>query len=312
MNLIKLLPFVSLMLLAPSNLDLFIHHEGQAIMKFVRSDFEMLALPIIDEEKLQSVVQQLERKVYRMPKDAVIGQRGEIVPETLGSKLDRQKLVSRMEAFFYEGDTSVIETPMSPVYPKVDGELLAFIREKRIGSYVTYFNSRNRNRTHNIELAANAINNTVIFQGEQFSFNKVVGIRTSAKGYTRAPVIVRGELSEDIGGGICQVSSTLFNAIDRAGLRIIHRYSHSRSISYVPSGRDATVSWGGPDFVFQNVYDQPILIRASTGNGAMYVTIYSSEVIDFTPREVPGTTRELPDEVELQSSETGRSQPGRP
>ena len=77
-----------------------------------------------------------------------------------------------------------------------------------------------------------------------------------------AKIIVRGEFSEGIGGGICQISSTLYNAVDRAGLKIVERYSHSRSVPYVPPGRDATVNWGGPDFSFKNNYNQPILIRA--------------------------------------------------
>src|SRR5690606_24482567 len=114
---------------------------------------------------------------------------------------------------------------------------------KLIGQYVTYYNSRNKNRSHNISLAAKSINNYVLFPGEVFSFNKVVGQRTISKGYMRAKVIVRGEFSEGIGGGICQVSSTLYNAADHAGLKIMQRYSHSRSVPYVPPGRDATVNW---------------------------------------------------------------------
>ena len=153
------------------------------------------------------------------------------------------------------------------VFPRVDGELLAEIKEKPIGHYVTYYNARNRNRSHNIRLAAAAINNTVLFPGETFSFNAVVGKRTKEKGYLQAPIIVRGELAEGIGGGICQVSSTLFNATDRAGLYIVKRYSHSRNVPYVRPGRDATVSWDGPDFVFQNRYNQPILIRAQAVPG---------------------------------------------
>lgn len=92
-------------------------------------------------------------------------------------------------------------------------------------------------------------------------------MRTPDKGYMKAPVIVRGELSEGVGGGICQVSSTLFNAVDRAGLEIVQRYSHSRRVPYVPPGRDATVSWGGPDLRFQNKYNQPVLIRAKQHGG---------------------------------------------
>ena len=86
---------------------------------------------------------------------------------------------------------------------------------------ITYFNPHNKERSHNIKLATSAIHNHVIFPHESFSFNETVGERTVQNGYKKAPVIVRGELSEGIGGGICQVSSTLFNAVDHANLKIV-------------------------------------------------------------------------------------------
>ena len=187
--------------------------------------------------------------------------------------------------------------PELDIYPKVDSELLAHIQIQRIGQYVTYFNSNNKSRSHNISLAAKASDNHFVFPNETFSFNQVVGKRTRDKGYMRAPIIVRGEFSEGVGGGICQVSSTLFNAVDRAGLRIVQRYSHSRRVPYVPSGRDATVSWYGPDFRFQNKYNQPILIKAKVYGGSMVVTLYSSDVINYEPRKVPKASSRLPKEI---------------
>ncbi len=112
-----------------------------------------------------------------------------------------------------------------------------------------------------------------------------------------APIIVKGEFSEDIGGGICQVSSTLFNAADNAGLSIVERYSHSRSVPYVPPGRDATVSWYGPDLRFQNKYNQPILIRAKQYGGSIAVALYSSDVINTEPRKIPDASSHLPEEI---------------
>lgn len=186
---------------------------------------------------------------------------------------------------------------MKKVYPNVDSELLSQIRVKKIGQYTTYFNSNNKERSHNLLLSSKAINNHVIFPGETFSFNQVVGKRTKEKGYLRAPVIVKGELSEDIGGGICQISSTLYNAVDRAGLTITERYSHSKRVAYVPPGRDATVSWYGPDFRFTNKYNQPVLIRSQIYGGTASVSIYSSEDINVTPRKIPHASKMLPEEV---------------
>ena len=109
---------------------------------------------------------------------------------------------------------------------------------------------------------------------------------------------MKGELSEGIGGGICQVSSTLFNAVDRSGLRILQRYSHSKRVPYVPPGRDATVSWYGPDFSFKNEYNQPILIRAKVQSGMMIVLVFSSDDINVKPKPIPSTSNKLPPETE--------------
>ncbi|WP_062047010.1 VanW family protein [Bacillus sp. JCM 19034] len=121
----------------------------------------------------------------------------------------------------------------------------------------------------------------MLFPGEVFSFNTTVGKRTIERGYLPAPIIIRGELSEGVGGGICQVSSTLFNAVDLAHLKVIQRYSHSKQVPYVPPGRDATVSWYGPDFSFQNNYNQPILIRSFVSGGQMTISLFSSDDIDL-------------------------------
>src|SRR5690625_7490070 len=108
-----------------------------------------------------------------------------------------------------------MELPVKLIYPRVDSELLSEISEQEIGSYVTYFKKNNKERTHNIKLATDAIDSHVVFPGETFSFNKIVGKRTEEKGYKRAPGIVKGELSGDSGGGICQTSATRYGAVDR-------------------------------------------------------------------------------------------------
>src|SRR5690625_2367627 len=222
----------------------------------------------IDEMKLHQLMTSLEEKVYTAPENAWINEAGEIIDGKQGIMLDKEKFYQTfMEIFYSHQKGKVLEIPVKEVFPKVDRGLLKDIRYNKLGSYSTSFNNKNKERSHNISLAAEAIDSYVVFPGESFSFNEVVGERTEEKGYKRAPVIVKGELTEDIGGGICQVSSTLYNAVDLEGIEIVERYSHSRSVPYVPPGKDATVSWWGPDFVFQNHYNQPILIRAFAKNG---------------------------------------------
>jgi vancomycin resistance protein YoaR len=282
----------------PDNLT--INHQGKTAIIVNRADYKLPALPLIDMDKFNQLINGLEQQIYQIPHNAKIGSHGEIIPEQFGYRLDRRKFTTQFHTYFFGSGPSIIDVPHTAVYPKIDSELLAHIRGKPISQYVTYFNSGNKNRSHNIALASKAINNFVVFPGEIFSFNQVVGKRTKEKGYLLASVIVRGELSEGIGGGICQVSSTLFNAIDGAGLQIVQRYSHSRSVPYVLPGRDATVSWDGPDFLFKNQYNQPILILAHSEGGSMFISIYSSDVIEYKPRVVPIVSKRLPEEISLE------------
>lgn len=269
--------------------SLLITKDGQIISTINRTDFSFSypGLPIFDAQKYKQFLDQLDKDFSIYPENASLDSHGNIIPEQVGFRIHRQVFTEHFYAYFFNSSPSKLEIPMLTVYPKVDSELLGNIRSKRIGRYVTSFNTSNKKRTNNITLAAKAINNYVVFPGEIFSFNRVVGKRTATKGYLKAKVIVRGEFSEDIGGGICQVSSTLFNAVDNAGLKILQRFSHSRKVPYIPPGRDATVSWYGPDFSFKNKYNQPVLIQAKILGNLLIIKLYSSDVIEYVPRKVP-------------------------
>lgn len=270
--------------------DLTVNYEGEPVMTINRSDLSLslLDFPLIDSMKLQSFMDELNKTIWTEPINARLDENGQIIPEKPGIQLNYHAFKNQVYSAFYKTGSSSISVPVRPVYPRVDSEIIENIRTKLIGQYVTYFNSYNEERTHNISLAANAINNHVVFPGETFSFNETVGQRTKEKGYLPAPIIVKGELAEGIGGGICQVSSTLFNAVDRSGLHVIQRFSHSKQVPYVPPGRDATVSWNGPDFTFKNQYNQPVLIRTKVHFGILFIWLYSSEDINNRPKYVPG------------------------
>lgn len=253
--------------------------DDQVVDKIVKKDFELFYADRlwVNDAKLELQMDVLNEKIYEDPINAKLDEDGQIIKEEPGRALDRQKFHKLFLGYFYQGTPEETALPKRKVYPRVDSELLAEIREHKIGHYTTNFKKNNEERSRNIELAAEAINNHVVFPGESFSFNDAVGKRTKEKGYKRAPVIVKGELTEDIGGGICQVSSTLYNAVNLKNIEITERYSHSRSVPYVPPGRDATVSWYGPDFAFTNKHKRPILIRASADDGNMTIEILSSE-----------------------------------
>ncbi|MUT68844.1 VanW family protein [Paenibacillus sp. NEAU-GSW1] len=278
-----------------------IEHKGETIGQLNRTDMTLPGTVLVNPELFERLQAKIERQVYEAPQNAYIGDHGQVLPDQIGYKLNRLMFAEQFYEHFFENGMQTVDVPLSKLYAKIDAELIAHLRDRLIGSYVTYYNANNRNRSHNIALSAKAINNQVFLPGETFSFNRVVGQRTLEKGYMQAPVIVRGELSEGIGGGICQVSSTLFNAADRAGLVIVKRYSHSRNVPYVLPGRDATVSWDGPDFAFQNQYNQPILIKAFAGGGRVFVSIYSSDVIEYKQRVVPSMAKRLPEEIAIET-----------
>ena len=284
--------------------DLVVTYKGKPIASINRTDLMVPYLddPLIDDSKFSEFTKELGEKISQEPVDATIDDDGIIVPGQEGYTLHRQKFTELFYTNFFEKDAIRLEAPILKLHPRVDSELLADIRTQQIGQYITYFNANNEERSHNISLSAEAINNHVVFPGKAFSFNEVVGKRMKEKGYLPAPEIVKGELTEGIGGGICQVSSTLFNAVDRAGVEIIERYSHSRKVPYVPPGRDATVSWYGPDFTFKNNYNQPLLIRSKAIDGKVIIHIYSSDLVEYTPRKVPNASDQLPKEIKIFSN----------
>ncbi|MGL5437369.1 MAG: VanW family protein [Lachnospiraceae bacterium] len=173
---------------------------------------------------------------------------------------------------------TVITAEVATVEPEFS-EATARERYKTISTFTTDTTS-NSNRNTNVRLASEKLNGTVLQPGEEFSFNEFVGERTEAKGYKSAAAYSNGEVVDEIGGGVCQVSSTLYNAVLRAGLTTTVRRSHTYEPSYVRPGTDATVSWGGPDYKFVNNSSAAIGIRASYANQKATVSIYAIPILE--------------------------------
>lgn len=149
-----------------------------------------------------------------------------------------------------------------------------------LGSKTTYYNTSVTGRSTNIRLAAEAIDGTVLQPGETFSLNGVVGRRTAAKGYQTAIIFQNGKQVEGLGGGVCQVSSTVYGAVLYADLQVTERSSHQFQVSYTPVSQDAAVYYGSQDFQFVNDTDNPIKIAASASNGSLTVTIYGTKTTE--------------------------------
>ncbi|MCH5316290.1 MAG: VanW family protein [Eubacterium sp.] len=147
----------------------------------------------------------------------------------------------------------------------------------KLSEFTTYYLATNATRTVNINNAVKKLNNVVIPDGSVFSFNQVVGKRTVLAGYQEALVVEGDEFVEGLGGGICQVSSTIFQAALRANLDITVRACHSLEISYVPLGGDATVQWNSQDFQFRNNCGSDIKLKVGSDNGVLTCSIYAKD-----------------------------------
>jgi len=177
--------------------------------------------------------------------------------------------------------------PLKILYPNVTTNMIgteAF--PDLLSSFSTKYAVSNRNRTTNLMLAANKINGTVLMPGETFSYNKVVGARTISAGYKEAPIYVSGKVVDGLGGGICQITSTLYNAVVYANLEITQRTNHQFVPSYVTASRDATVVYGAIDFQFKNNRNYPIKLVCSVSGGVANFQIFGLKQEDDCQVEI--------------------------
>lgn len=197
---------------------------------------------------------------------------------TNGKVIDQEKLAQEIVQAIEAGEYGkVIEATIKEVSPELTAAQLKE-KYKTIATYTTTTTS-NSNRNENIRLACEALNGAIVNPGQEFSFNDTTGARTEAKGYKPATAYLNGEIVQEPGGGVCQVSSTLYNAVIFAGLKSTERHAHSYEPSYVTPGEDAAVSYGGPDFKFVNNSDYPIAVKTSFANRELTISIYGVPVL---------------------------------
>lgn len=198
---------------------------------------------------------------------------------TPGIVVDQEKLASDLVDAAVNGSyDTVIAAEVNTTQPKYS-EAEARKRYEKLASFTTE-TTANEKRNTNVRLAAEAINGTIVKPGEEFSFNKIVGPRTAEKGYQEAAAYNSGEVVQELGGGVCQVSSTLYQVAFRSGMNITYRRSHTFEPNYVTPGQDAAISWDYPDFRFVNTSEAAIGIRASYSNRKTTVAIYGVPVLE--------------------------------
>jgi vancomycin resistance protein YoaR len=238
-------------------------------------------LALVDEERLEALVGPKVGRFGTPPVDATFRVNGKIawiVPSKPGRGLDVQgAIVAVTTAAHQRGErtAALALTQVQPELTSLDAQALG-IRE-RMSSFTTEMGVSSANRIHNVHLMADFIDGTIVRPGETFAFNKVVGPRTEKRGFREGQMILGSLLLPSIGGGVCQTATTLFNNAFELGLPILKRRNHSFYISHYPLGRDATVSWGGPEFEFRNDLDHAILITSSYTDETLTFSFYGTD-----------------------------------
>ena len=233
----------------------------------VSAEFEKSEPPVPDIDSLYDAV-------YIEPIDAryeITDGKVQMFAEQTGRQIDKIEVGTQLERL-KNGETitlKVVTLTPDVTLASLNGKLFNHI----LGEYSTQYSTSSKNRSKNVELAASKINGVILAPGEDFSYNKVVGERTRANGFLDAPMFENGETVQGTGGGVCQVSSTLYSAVLYADLQIVTRRCHSLTVAYVPKGQDATVAYGSIDFQFKNNTAYPIKILASAAGGKVTISI---------------------------------------
>ena len=231
----------------------------------------------VDRSRLEKTLHKVSRAVNAPHRDArvrVVDSRLQIEQDSCGLQLDEKAAVGVVSRAVRMGQ-NLVRLPVVPDLPDVTAQDAAGI-DTLLASFTTPFNRGKVGRTHNLTLAARSVDGVVLKPHQVFSINDVVGPRLAGRGYRLAQVYIKGKLEDGIGGGVCQVSSTLFNAVLLAGLTVKERRPHSQVVPYVSPGRDATVAYGQTDFRFENSSTSPIGIVASVKGSRLTVQIYGA------------------------------------
>lgn len=232
-----------------------------------------------DCSKIDEILASIKNKFTRKPKDAIIQRtNGEFVitAEVIGQELNIEKSKAKIKSVLDSRKDGEIELVVDQFEPKVTKEFLSNVKDE-IGSFYTGFIRDGKGRQTNLEIASRKLNNRLLMPNEVLSVNDSIGPVNAANGYKQAPIILNGKLVPGYGGGICQIASTLYNAVLNAELKVVERKNHSMPVAYVPMGRDATLAGSAIDFKFKNSMKYPVYVVSFIDKDKLYVKIYGKE-----------------------------------
>ena len=234
------------------------------------------------KDKLQSFLKKIKNNCDTTGKNAEITYVNGSIKfsnEQIGKMLDIDRNTELVENHLSKRNFGTIELQIDELKPHILYDEIKEINDV-ISHYSTRFSTGDLNRSDNIRLACSRIDNSILLPGEAFSMNEALGPRTLENGYKEAPVILKSELVAGTGGGVCQVSSTLYNTVLLAGLEVIERAHHSMPLSYIKPGRDATINEDSIDFRFVNSSDYPVCIQADINGNILNISMLGKKTED--------------------------------
>ncbi|MCI8352807.1 MAG: hypothetical protein HFJ58_04325 [Clostridia bacterium] len=271
-----------------------------AIKKQIKGkEIDTIEIPIEQKEPEKLDIEKIREEIYKEPQDAYYEENPVVLHKEVNG-IDLKISIEEAKTILEEQKDEYV-IPLTITKPEITVKDLKnqnFFPEQ-ISKYVTRYDESNINRSTNIKLASEKIDGTILMPGETFSYNKIVGERTIKAGYKEASVYMGGKVVDGIGGGICQVSSTLYNAVLEANLEVTSRRNHYFITGYVSASRDATVSYGTIDFKFKNTRTYPIKIECLSQNGICQIEIkgikedieYEVVIEDKITEVIPYTTK---------------------
>ena len=251
-------------------------------------------IPVKEQKCKEIDLEEIYNQIHTEPQDAyIIEEPFQVIKDIDG--VDLAITMEEAKALLNE-DKEEYSIPLKITKAKVTvAELGTKAFPNRLSNFTTRYDAGNISRTTNLGIATRKINEYVIQPGETFSYNKALGKRTVENGYKEAAVFENGGVTNGIGGGICQISTTLYNAVLQANLEIVERHNHSFVTSYADPGKDATVVYGALDFKFKNNRKYPVKIVASLNSGAASVSIFGlKEEVEYNVKIVSNILERIP------------------
>ena len=268
--------------------------RGTLLLRFkertslIKQSHKVTGSLVFNKNNFESFFSQLQSQIEKLPGDAELVS-GRVIPARIGIELDRQKLLVEIQKRVTDSisqDTSgTVILPVNYQDPKLStAELLSQIGViQTISTYETSLQGKEENTLYNIQKASDEINGIILKPGESFTFNQLIGPAEKEDGYKESTIIANGQFVSGYGGGVCQVSTTLYNAALLANLQIIERYNHSiygEATNYVPLGRDAAIFYGYKDLRFRNSLEQQIVIFCEIKGNKLVATILGEKLLD--------------------------------